>query len=313
MLTLRDNVRFQDGHPLTAEAVKESFKRAIRHAAQELPAALSAIRGVREFAASDCDDVKGLVVESINRLDVRLDEPLSIYPALLADYKTGITRESEHGPADSMPIGTGPFRLTANDAGSIRLECNDDYWRGTPAALDAIEFRHGLSASAIASGLRSGQLDVVRDLSPQDLEEFLRDPRFRGGLTEAPRKNTYFVMFNSSDGPVGRNLLVRQALCGVVQTHDLVWRTLGRFSQPAVCLIPPGMLGHDAGRRRQILSRDEAMELLRRAEVESPIRLRASVHPLQDRYGSLLRTLFRYGRNRVESGNDGKAWRGISK
>jgi len=293
MLMLRDNVRFQDGHPLTAEAVKESFKRAIRHAAQELPAALSAIRGVREFAASERDDVKGLVVESINRLDVRLDEPLSIYPALLADYKTGITRESEHGYADSLSIGTGPFRLTANDAGSIRLECNDDYWRGTPAALDAIEFRHGLSASAIASGLRSGQLDVVRDLSPQDLEEFLRDPRFRGGLTEAPRKNTYFVMFNSSAGPVGRNLLVRQALCGVVQTHDLVWRTLGRFSQPAVCLIPPGMLGHDAGRRRHKLSRDEAMELLSRAEVESPIRLRGSVHPLlQDRYGSLLRTLF---------------------
>ena len=44
VLTLRDNVRFQDGHPLTAEAVKQSFERTIHHATQELPAALAAIQ-----------------------------------------------------------------------------------------------------------------------------------------------------------------------------------------------------------------------------------------------------------------------------
>ena len=229
------------------------------------------------------------MIQSANKLEIQLDEPLSIYPALLADYKTGITRAAGGGEANSLPTGTGPFRLTSHDGDRIVLECNEDYWRGTPAGLDKIEFRHGLSASAIASGFRSGELDVVRDLSPQDLEEFLRDPRFRGGLTEAPRKNTYFVMFNSADGPVGRNLLVRQALCGVVRTHDLVWQTLGRFRNPPVCLIPPGMLGHDPGKRRHIISREEAIEKLRESGVHSPIRLRASVHPLlQDRYGSLL-------------------------
>ena len=293
VLTLRDNVRFQDGHPLTAEAVKQSFERAIHHATQELPAALAAIREVRQFATHESTDLSGVVIQSANKLEIQLDEPLSIYPALLADYKTGITRAAGGGEDNSLPTGTGPFRLTSHEGDRIVLECNEDYWRGTPAGLDKIEFRHGLSASAIASGFRSGELDVVRDLSPQDLEEFLRDPRFRGGLTEAPRKNTYFVMFNSADGPVGRNLLVRQALCGVVRTHDLVWQTLGRFSQPAVCLIPPGMLGHDPGRRRHIITREEAIEKLRGSGVESPIRLRASVHPLlQDRYGSLLRTLF---------------------
>jgi ABC-type transport system substrate-binding protein len=293
LLTLRDNVRFQDGHPLTAEAVKRSFERAIRSASQELPAALAAIHGVHQFSARDASDLAGMVVHSTGKLEIQLDEPLPIYPALLADYKTGITRETEDGQASSTLIGTGPFRLTSYDSDRIVLECNGDYWKGTMPGVDAIEFRHGLSASAIASGLRSGELDVVRDLSPQDLEEFLRDPRFRGGLTEAPRKNTYFVMFNSAGGPIGSNLLVRRALCGVVRTHDLVWQTLGRFSQPAVCLIPPGMLGHDPGRRRHIITREEALEMLGEAAIVTPIRLKASVHPLlQDRYGSLLRTLF---------------------
>lgn len=294
VLTLRDNIRFQDGQPLTAEDVKKSFEQSIRRASQELPAAMSAIQGVREFAGQRTDDLSGMAVKSNYTLEIQLDESLSIYPALLADYKTSITRRGpESKDSGGLCVGTGPFRLAAHEPGCIMLESNQEYWKGAPPALDAIEFRHGLSASAIASGLRSGEIDLARDLSPQDLDEFLRDPRFRGRLVEAPRKNTYFVMFNSVSGPFAKNLTLRRALSGVVRTHDLVWQTLGRFSQPAVCLIPPGMLGHDPGRRRHLLSRDEALELLNAAGLSTPIRLRASVHPLlQDRYGSLLRTLF---------------------
>ena len=291
VLILRDNVHFQDGHPLTAQDVKESFKESIRHASQELPSAISAIHAVGAFASRQTNDLAGVIVHSSYKLEILLEEPLSIYPALLADYKTGIVRRGSQD--DGLLIGTGPFRLTSRENGRISLECNQKYWKGSPAMVDAIEFRHGLSASAIASGFRSGDIDLARDVSPQDLEEFLRDARFRGGLVEAPRKNTYFVMFNSVAGPFGQNVTIRRALCGVVRTNDLVWQTLGRFSQPAVCLIPPGMLGHDPGRRRHLLSREEAVEMLRSTGLTTPIRLRASVHPLlQDRYGSLLRTLF---------------------
>ncbi len=139
-----------------------------------------------------------MVISSTYKVEIKLDESLSIYPALLADYKTGITRATADGEeTGGLSTGTDPFRLLASERGRITLECNREYWKGAPAALDAIEFRRGLSASAIASGLRSGEIDLARDLSPQDLEEFLRDPRFRSGLIEAPRKNTYFVMFNS--------------------------------------------------------------------------------------------------------------------
>jgi ABC-type transport system substrate-binding protein len=291
LLTLRDNIRFQDGRPLSAGDVKESFERAIRNATQELPAAIAAIRGVGDFAEGRADTLAGLVIHSDKRIEIQLDESLPIYPALLADDKTGITR----APADAglLPIGTGPFRLVSYESDRVVLECHREYWRGAPAVLDAIEFRHGLSASAIASGLRSGELDLARDLSPQDLDDLLREPRFRGGLIEAPRRNTYFVLFNSRTGPQAQKQAVRRALAEVVRTNDLVWQTLGRFSQPAVCLIPPGMLGYDPGRRRRLLTREEAQDLLREASVEPPIHLKASVHPLlQDRYGSLLRTLF---------------------
>ncbi len=133
---------------------------------------------------------------------------------------------------------------------------------------------------------------MARDLLLEDLEAILRDARFRQGLVEAPKKNTYFVLFNSRSGPTAQNPAVRRALTGLVRTRDLVWRTLGRFAEPAASLIPPGMLGHDPGRRSRALTREEAREMLAAAGLGAGLRMKAAVHPLlQDRYGSLLTTL----------------------
>jgi ABC-type transport system substrate-binding protein len=280
---------------LTAQAIKDSFERSIR-VARELPPGLAAIRGAAEFAKSNDQELAGILVHSDYKLEIQLPDPLSIYPALLTDYKTGITVNVDEGVGDgkpdSIPIGTGPFRMTSYSPDRIMLERNERYWKGSSAFLDEVEFRAGLSASEIASGLRSGLIDLARDLSPQDLEEFLRDPRFRGGLVESPRKNTYFLIFNSTSGSVARNADLRRALSGIVRTHDLVWQTLGRFAQPAVCLIPPAMLGYDPGRRRQTLTRGESLAMLGSAGINEPISLRAAAHPLfLDRYKSLLTTL----------------------
>ncbi len=289
--TLRENVCFQNGLALTAQAVKHSFERNIR-VARELPPGLAAIRGAAEFAKGNDKELAGILVHSDYKLEIQLPDPLSIYPALLTDYKTGITLNLVEGKSDSIPIGTGPFRMASYSPDRIMLERNEKYWKGSSALLDEVEFRAGLTASEIASGLRSGSIDLARDLSPRDLEEFLRDPRFRAGLVESPRKNTYFLIFNSTSGSVAQNADLRRALSGVVRTHDLVWQTLGRFAQPAVCLIPPGMLGYDPGRRRQTFTRDEALSMLRSAGTGDPINLRAAAHPLfLDRYKSLLTTL----------------------
>ncbi len=290
--TLRENVCFQNGQALTAQAVKRSLERSIR-VARELPPGLAAIRGAAEFAKSDDQELAGILVHSDYKLEIQLPERLSIYPALLTDYKTGITlSDVDDGKTDSIRIGTGPFRMASYGSDRIVLERNERYWKGSSAFLDEVEFRAGLSASEIASGLRSGSIDLARDLSPQDLEEFLRDPRFRGGLVESPRKNTYFLIFNSTSGSVLQNADFRRALSGIVRTHDLVWQTLGRFAQPAVCLVPPGLLGYDPGRRRQTITRDEALAILGSAGFNEPISLRAATHPLfLDRYKSLLTRL----------------------
>lgn len=283
---LRDNVRFQDGHPLTAQDVKRSFERSIRATAPDLAAGFGPIEGTAEFSEGKADSVTGISVASERTVEIRLAEPLPIYPALLTDARTGITREAKDGL-----LGTGPFRLGARDDTTLVLERNEGYWSDDSAHLDAIEFRPGMSSSAIAAGLQSDELDMARDLLPADLERILRDRRFRSGLVEAAQQNSYFVLFNTRGG-AAEKVELRRALAGVFRAHDVVWRTLGRFAAPASGLLPPGILGHDPGRRPRLIGRDEARELLRGA-CKLPLKLKAAVHPvIQDRYGSLLEGLF---------------------
>ncbi len=287
-VTLHRDVRFSDGCPLTAARAKRALEASARRGAAQRGAARrgAAQRGAGALAEA-FSALGGIEAVDEHRLVFHLRQPLPLFPALLTDLRTALARPGAGGEL----LGTGPFVLAAGGEGEVVLERNPEDWRAVPARLDRVELATSLDAGSCARRLRAGQLDVGRNLTPEDLEEVLRDPRFRRGLVEAPKKNVYFALWNRF-GPGARLPEVRRALSGVVRPQDLVWRTLGRFAQPACCLIPPGILGHDAGRRPAILPESAAAQLLRAAAL-SPPALRVAVHPLfLDRYRSLLEALF---------------------
>ncbi len=289
-LRLRPGVVFSDGAPLTAKAVKASLERSIRLSKDQMPAAFVAIRGVPEYLNGKTGDVAGITASSEQEIEIRLRDPLPIFPSLLTDPRTAIV--SGVRAEDEKPLGTGPFQVALHTPDRVILERNPRYARD-PARVDRVEFRASLAASAIAEGLRSGSLDIARDLLPQDLESILREARFREGLVETPKKNTYFLIFHSGT-TAGSNVSLRRALASAARTQDLVWGTLGRFALPATGLIPPGVLGHDAGRRQLHLPREKALEMIRTCGLPTPVRLRASVHPiLRNQYAALTQALFR--------------------
>jgi len=292
-LGLRRGVLFSDGSPVTASSVKTSFERTMKLRREELPAAFTAIRGVGELLAGTAADAAGLEVHSEEVIDIHLREALPIFPALLTELAAAVVKPVESGSAGRC-LGTGPFRITRHAPDRVILEKNPHSWWQPPPHLDGIDFRASMSASAIAAGLRDGRVDLARDLLPHDLDELLREPRFRSGLAEAPKKGTYFVLFNCGGGSaLASNPAFRRALAGVTRSQDFVWGALGRFALPATGLLPPGILGHDAGRRRALLPQEAAQEILREAGLTLPVRLKAAVHPiLQDRFRALASALF---------------------
>lgn len=290
LFTLRPEVRFHDGTPLTAATVKRSFERSIRRRQRDMSPAFASIRGAAEFRAGEASEVIGLVVRSDNKIEIQIHEPLPFYPAMLTDPAAAIlhvTEESVAREPDDV-AGSGPFRIASQSAERLTLDAVKDWWKGSGAGIDSLDVRLLPSASALASELRSGGIDIARDLLPQDLDEILRDPRLREGHVEAPKKNSYLLVFNTF-GLKGGNEALRRALCGVLRIHDVVWRTLGRLAQPASSVIPPGIFGHDPGRRRNTFTREQASELVLSSGLELPVRLVASAHPLfHDRYRSLM-------------------------
>ncbi|HQQ77762.1 MAG TPA: ABC transporter substrate-binding protein [Thermoanaerobaculia bacterium] len=291
LLRLRHGVRFSDGSPLTATAVKTSLERAVRVRDKGMPAALAAVRGAAEHRKGEAAGVSGIRVVSEDKLEFDFVEPLPIFPALLSDHVAAVARVVPGENGAETAVGTGPFVIAQRTADRIVLERNPHYWKDS-ALLDGIEFRTGMKASAIVSGLRTGEIELARDLSPQDLDAILREPRLRAGLVETPKKGTYFALFNSKS-KLGGNVALRRALAGVTRSQDFVWAALGRFAVPATGILPPGILGHDAGRRRPLMARDEALALLEGAGLMPPITLTAAVHPiLRDRHKALTAALF---------------------
>ncbi len=292
LVTLRSNVRFSDGEPLTAEDVRRTFERAIRFDADSPRAIFATIRGASDYARGATEHVEGIIVRSKLQIEIQLSEALPIYPTLLSDPGAGIVRVVPDAEGGESIIGTGKFLIESSEAKRVVLARNEDYWGGTSTPLDHIEFQTRLTPGETAARFRAGQLDIVHELMNDDLDRILRDQRIRAQVNEAPRKNVAFVVFKTTSG-LFKDAVARRAVAGVVRTQDLVWQSLGRFAMPATGLIPPGMLGHDPGRRRTPLNVDQALAQMTSSGFTAPVRVAAAVPPgLMDRYADFLRGLF---------------------
>ncbi len=274
LITLRSGVRFSDGSALVAADVKSSFERAIRTSVGALPAAYAPIQGVVRYRNGFAPHVEGIGVRSDRQVEIRLTDPLPLYPALLTDVSASIVRETAAG----VLLGTGPFRVVSRTPDRIVLERNPERVGRLAPSVNEVEFRLHLDAAETAAGFRSGELDVARGLASDETERVLREPRLRATLVDVSSKDSCFLVFNSAS-PTARHHQLRRALAGLIRVQAIVWQTLGRTAVPATGLIPPGMLGHDPGRRLPSLDRERAAELLREAGVDGELQLAAVVSP----------------------------------
>jgi ABC-type transport system substrate-binding protein len=289
LFVLRKEVTLHDGTRLTAKEVKKSMENAVRSCQHALPPGLAAIRDAAEYQHGTAQEITGILALSDNILQIHLRDRIAIYPALLTDSRTSIVFPSEGG----VLLGTGPFKLTALKSEHVIVEKNKNYWKGKSPHLDTIRFEVAGSLADMANGFRSGKFDLIRELDPRDLDLILRDRSLHATVVEAPMKNVCFFLFNQSS-PVCSKPQFRKALAGIIHTKDLVRSTLGRHGQPAEGFLPPGIFGHDPGRRRYPISDERARELIVASGISTPVALRIAVNPVtRSRYAVLLDAVFR--------------------
>jgi len=202
---LRKGVKFHDGTPFDADAVKFNFDRLLRTPQLRQSAKL---RGV-------------VRVETDGPYTVRVvtDRPLPALVGNLVHPAAGAIQSPTAVKDKKFPVGTGPFLLKEWVPGDhILLEANPNYWDGAPN-VKRIFIRLVPEAGTRVNLLRSGQAHISVALLPIHAKELEGTPGVR---VVAPKSAGWrFVGLNNSKKPFD-NVAVRQALNYAVDKQAIV-------------------------------------------------------------------------------------------
>ena len=163
VITLRKGVKFQDGTPFNAAAVKYNWERILN------PATAS-------VQVSNLGPVTSIVVNSSNQLTVNFSKAFAPFmdnlagPVGMISSPTAIQNEgSSYG---SHPVGAGPFTFKSwVPNGAVTLVRNTHYWKSHEPFLNKVVFDPILSASTLVDALDSGQVQIADVLGPSQLKQ----------------------------------------------------------------------------------------------------------------------------------------------
>lgn len=151
-IQLRDDVQFQNGNLMDAEAVKASLERAMAD----------------NIAISNALRIESIEADG-QQLAIRTTMPFPEFPSELVHPNTSIIDVTE-SDFINKPIGTGPFAVSSFTPGTaVDLVRFDEYWDGA-AKLEAARFSFNEDANARSLALESGDADIVFRPEVQGLE-----------------------------------------------------------------------------------------------------------------------------------------------
>ena len=143
-------------------------------------------------------------------------------------------------PANSAPIGTGPFRFVEWKRGQyIALERNPNYWDKGKPYLDRVIFRLLSNSDAHATSLETGEIQLTYDAVPvYDLPRLIAGGRF---LLD---KADYACMSNGSglefnlDRPALKDVRVRRAIAHAIDINFIIKNIWQGYATPTISAIP---------------------------------------------------------------------------
>lgn len=198
-VTLRPNVRFHTGEPVTATAVRELL----------LPK-LGRRRG----------DVADVVVQDVRTLSLRLQRPHVFKVEDLYDF---IVDDDER-----PQLRTGPFRVVSRGE-TVLLEAFAGYYRGPPAVKRIEVHEYGTLRAAWTAMMRD-ELNFLHEVN-RDAIDFIAAG---GDIRGYPMLRPYYISlaFNVED-PILRPVGVRLALSEAIDREEIVRTGMRGYGEAA--------------------------------------------------------------------------------
>ncbi|MDO5344749.1 MAG: ABC transporter substrate-binding protein [Lachnospiraceae bacterium] len=221
---IRDGVTFQNGNPVTGEAVKNSIQRALDAQERSYTSTyISAIEADGQTVTFTTDQPNASFLNAIS-------EPLFIIVDTTADTD----------PA-TQPVGTGPFIVTDfTPDEEIQLVKYDDYWNGA-SDVDTLTVKNISDDSTRAMALQSGDMDIVQRISSADLPLFTDNEDYVVVDTAGIRTRTLYFNYENE---VLQDINVRKAFISALDFEALA-TVLGNDVEVAGAPFPISIYGYD--------------------------------------------------------------------
>jgi peptide/nickel transport system substrate-binding protein len=289
---VRTGIRFADGTPFDAPAVRTSLQ---RHLTFKGSARRSEMGPLTSIEAPDA----GHVV-------LRFKQPFSPITAALADRAGMIMSPAalaaEGANFGDHPVCVGPFKFAGRvPQTAIDVVRDPLYYDAGRVHLDAITYRIMPDTVTRAANLRSGDVQVANEISPQDVDALAKDRNLH--LLQSGSLGYQGVTINTGnvdgvgkppkriDTPLARDPRVREAFASAIDRQTLVATVFNNWFEPACSPIaPPSPYASPASNACPPYDPARSRRLLAEAGVPTPVKVAMQVTNTQDelRYAQAL-------------------------
>lgn len=242
---LRRGVKFHDGSPFNAEAVKFTFDTIVDPAL----GSLASIDMMGPYGSSRVIDDYTVEVKHKSLFAPFLPNLTTPYLAIVSPKAV---KEMGNEKFAKNPIGTGPYKFVEWIVGDrVVLAKNPDYnWappiytKNGPPSVDKIIYRYLIDPSSRASSLEAGETDLITD-TPLASVQRLTEKGLKTLTTE--RKGLIEQYWMNTQRAPTNELAVRQALIYGINRQDIVRRLSFGIETVAYSIFSPSSFGYWKG------------------------------------------------------------------
>lgn len=180
---LRSGVKFTDGTPVDADAIKANYVRTIRVAlGTQLILGAFLTNPEEQIVVVDPQTVRFDLGASVPHMGLVLAAEWGtgiVSPKVFTDHSTG-PKDQGHEYLASHAVGTGPYVITSIEPDNqVVLDRNPDYWGGWDGShFDKIIIRSIPNDATRRQLMESGEVDIAFASTAEDTAVIRSDPRF---------------------------------------------------------------------------------------------------------------------------------------
>lgn len=284
---MKDNIKWSDGEPITAEDVEFSIKTALKSSLINgiFPENLLKIVGAEAFKNGETDTISGIVIDG-NKITLTLKEPVGLFSQILAQFlilpKHCLENENPLEIHNSefwkKPVTGGMYAVKEISAGNyIELEKNP-YYEGKQPKIDKIVYNF-ISDPVLA--LKDGKTYFYSTNKPAELAQLDAIQE----ITKYPIDilfYRYFIMNLSGIDGKGDSIIadkkVREAILYAIDRQQLADTVLQGIAKVSNCGVSEDLDFYYKDATKYEYNPEKAKELLKEANFDFSKKLKITYY-----------------------------------